>query len=142
MFDGMDHDPRQGERARAGAYYLRRKAARRAAGLDEAWNSRAMARKLVDDAAARVELRPDLSGRSNIIRMMLAMYELDGSLCWRRGWTDHLRDLFTERDLPVPSGKVLRWYRSKLADCPMMFAHCPMVDAAALERVEARYLRV
>ncbi len=141
MFDGMVHDARQTERERLSSYHQRHKAARRAAGLDTAFNSRAIARKLVDDAAARVELRPDLSGRSNIVRMMLAMYELDGSLCWRRGWSDRLREVFAYRGLSVPSGKVLRWYRSKLSECPMMFSHCPLVDAALLERIEARYLR-
>jgi hypothetical protein len=141
MFDGMEPatrmDPRAGERS----YYQRRKAARRAAGLDPAFNSRAMAKKLVDDAAARMELRADLSGRSNIVCMMLAMFEVSGSLCWRRGWTDRMREVFAERGLPVPSGKVLRWYRSKLSESAMMFAHCPRVDVAVLERVEARYLR-
>lgn len=137
----MDHDPRQAERERLASYHQRRKAARRAAGLDEAWNSRAMARKLVDDAAARVDLHPDLSGRSNVVRLMLAMYELDGSLCWRRGWTDRVREVLADAGVAVPSGKVLRWYRSKLSENPMMFAHCPQVDVAMLERVEARYLR-
>jgi hypothetical protein len=142
MFDGMEpateKDPRAGERS----YNQRRAAARRAAGLDAAYNSRAMARKLVEDAAATVELRQDQTGRSNIVRLMCAIFLLNGeSLNWRRGWVDALRDVFAARGLPVPNPKVCRTYRSRLSESAMLFATTPMVDVSVLERIEARYLR-
>lgn len=142
MFTGMEpatkHDPRTGGRS----YNQRRAAARRAAGLDAAFNSRVMARKLVDDAAATVELRQDQTGRSNIIRLMCAMFLLNGaSLNWRRGWVDAVRDLFAARGLPVPNPKVCRTYRSRLSESAMLFATTPLVDVSVLERIEARYLR-
>jgi hypothetical protein len=142
MFDGMEPatrmDPRAGERS----YYQRRKAARRAAGLDPAFNGRAMAKKLVQDAAASVDLRPDRTGRSNIIRLMCEMYLLNGeSLNWHRGWVDAFRDLFASRGLTVPNPKVCRTYRSRLSESAMLFATTPLVDVSVLERIEARYLR-
>lgn len=88
-----------------------------------------------------MDLRPDLSARSNVVRLMSEMYLIQGSLNWRRGWVDRVREVLAERGLPVPSGKVLRWYRSNLGASPMTFAHCPLVDVATLEAIEARYLR-
>lgn len=137
----MDEAPTQERQARLASYHQSRKARRRAAGLDEAYNSRLLARALVDDAAAVTDLRADLSARSNVVRLMLAMYRANGSLNWRRGWADRMREVLGERGLPVPSGKVLRWYRSNLSANPMMFSRCPQVDVATLEAIEARYLR-
>jgi len=95
----------------------------------------------VDRAAATVDLRADLSMRSNVVRLLCAMYLINGSLNLRRGWVDRTREVLAGAGLPVPSGKVLRWYRSNLASSAMMFAHCPLVDVPTLERIEARYLR-
>jgi hypothetical protein len=103
--------------------------------------NRAEARDLVDRAATAVDLRVDLSMRSNVVRLMSEMYRLEGSLNWRRGYVDRMREVLGESGLPVPSGKVLRWYRSNLSANPMMFSRCPLVDVATLEAIEARYLR-
>lgn len=142
MFTGMEPATRQDPRAGERSYNQRRAAARRAAGLDAAFNSRVMARKLVEDAAAQVELSPAHSGRSNIVRLMCAMFLLNGgSLNWRRGWVDAVRDLFAARGLPVPNPKVCRTYRSRLSESAMLFSTTPLVDVSVLERIEARYLR-
>ncbi|MEZ5778521.1 MAG: hypothetical protein R3E44_09175 [Paracoccaceae bacterium] len=103
--------------------------------------NRAAARELVDRAAATLDLGAEASTRSTLVRLMLAMYGIEGSLNWRRGYVDRVRELLAEAGRAVPSGKVVRWYRSKLAENPMVFARCPLVDVPTLEELERKYLR-
>lgn len=104
--------------------------------------NRSAARALVDRAAAAVDLRPDLSMRSNVVRLMSEMYRLDGSLYWHRGWVDRLRGVLSDAGCAVPSPKVVRWYRSRLSDDPMYFARTLLVDVETLEAIERKYLRL
>jgi hypothetical protein len=138
----MDTAPTEERKARLASYHQRRKAARREAGLDGAWNSRAMARKLVDDAAALVDLRAAASTRSRVVRLLCAAFEVNGSLNLRRGWVDRVQEVLAEAGAQVPSPKILRWYRSRLSDDPMYFARTPLVDVATLEAIKERYLKL
>ena len=98
--------------------------------------------KLVRDAAAQTDLRADVSGRSNILRLLCAMFELNGgNLGFPRGWVDAVRTVFEEQGLPVPNAKVCRSYRSHLQESPFRFETTALVDLGTLARIEAKYLR-
>jgi hypothetical protein len=137
----MDAAPTEARQARLATYHQRRKAARREAGLDEAWNSRVMARKLVDDAAALVDLRAAASTRSRVVRLLCAVFEVSGGLNLRRGWVGRVQEVLADAGAPVPSPRILRCYRSRLSDDPMYVARTPLVDVATLERIGSRHLR-
>jgi hypothetical protein len=118
-------------------YISRSEQARR----DAAAENKAMVKSLVDAALARTDLRPDVSGRSNILRLLCAMFELNGgSLGFHRGWVEAVRTVFQEEGLPVPNAKVCRSYRSHLQESPFRFETVPLVDVETLARIEAKYL--
>lgn len=109
---------------------------------EQAAANRAEVRGLVDAALAQTELRPDVSQASNCIRLLCAVFVLNGnSLNLRKGWVPEAQRHFEARGLKVPSGRVLRTYRAHLQENPFRFARTPMVDTAVLEAVERRYMR-
>ena len=108
----------------------------------QAADNKAMVKSLVDAALARTDLRPDVSQASNCIRLLCAVFVLNGhSLNIRRGWVAQFQSAFAARGLRVPNGRVLRTYRSRLQDNAHAFASTPLVDRDLLELVEGRYLR-
>ncbi len=107
----------------------------------QAADNKAMVKSLVDAALARTDLRPDVSQCSNCVRLLCAVFVLNGhSLNIRRGWVTQFQAAFAARGLKVPNGRVLRTYRSRLQENANAFANTPLVDLAVLEAVERRYL--
>ena len=122
-------------------YHQQKRQRLRDAGLDEAWNRRLAVARLVRDAAAQTDLRADVPQRSNMVRLLCAVYRLNGDrLLLDRGWIEAVRTAFRERGLPVPNPAVVRWYRSHLQDDPMYFRRTPMADVETLEAIELKYL--
>jgi hypothetical protein len=104
--------------------------------------NKAEVKSLVDAALARTDLRPDVSQVSNAIRLLCAVFVLNGhSLNIHRGWVTQFQAAFAAQGLKVPNGRVLRTYRSRLQENAHAFANTPLVDRDLLAMVEGRYLR-
>lgn len=137
---GMETQPSAPPAVRA-AYHQQKRERLRDAGLDEAWNRRLAVARLVREAASLTGLRADVPQRSNMVRLLCALYRLNGaSLGLDRGWIEAVRTAFRECGLPVPNPAVVRWYRSHLQDDPMYFRRTPMADVETLEAIELKYL--
>ncbi len=107
----------------------------------QAADNKAMVKLLVDAVLAQTDLRTDVSQASNAIRLLCAVFVLNGhSLNIRRGWVAQFQAAFAARGLRVPNGRVLRTYRSRLQENANAFANTPLVDLTVLEAVERRYL--
>ncbi len=93
-------------------------------------------RELVAEALAELPPDPGLSQRANVVRLMLGMWYVSGTIRWPRGWVRQVMAGLGGRGCEVPSPSVCRWYRSALAQDPGQFASSAGVPADMLRRLE------
>ena len=93
-------------------------------------------RELVAEALAELPPDPDLPQRANVVRLMLGMWYVSGSLRWPRGWVRQVMVGLEGSGCAVPNPTVCRWYRSALAQDPGQFATSPGVPADMLRQLE------
>ena len=92
--------------------------------------------ELVAEALAEFPPDPGLSQRANVVRLMLGMWYVSGTLTWPRGWVRQVMVGLRDRGCDVPNPTVCRWYRSALAQDPGQFASSPGVPADMLRQIE------
>lgn len=95
------------------------------------------ARELVAEAARDHPPDPAASDRANVVRLMLSMWNVSGTMRFPRGWTREMMLELGRRGCAVPNAKVLRWYRSKVADDPLQFITTPGVPRDLAEDLAA-----
>src|SRR5262249_46719423 len=98
--------------------------------------SQADADALVAEAALDPPSDPSAPQRVNIVRLLLAMYAISGSVRFPRGWTRALILAMETAGARPPTVKVARWYRSRLSDAPGTFASVEGADPQLIEDIE------
>jgi hypothetical protein len=88
---------------------------------------------LVAEALADAPIDPTVAQRVNMVRLMLAMYSISGSMLFPRGWARAVILAFESARADVPTLKSIRWYRSHLSDAPSRFANVPGIDRQLIE---------
>ncbi|AHM03042.1 hypothetical protein roselon_00602 [Roseibacterium elongatum DSM 19469] len=79
---------------------------------------------------------PGLPPACNSARIIVGMWYVSGTLSLPRGWVRSVMLAMRAVNAPHPSGKVLRWYRSKLRDSPAYFAGMRGLDRGLLAQIE------
>lgn len=95
------------------------------------------ARELVAEAARDYPPDPAACQRGNVVRLMLSMWNVTGTTRFPRGWTREVMLELGRRGCAVPNAKVLRWYRSQVADDPLQFMTTPGVPRDLTEDLAA-----
>lgn len=88
--------------------------------------------ELVQEAMTDFPPQPDQTQRSNIVRLLLAMWNIQGSPSFPRGWAREVMLGLHNHGCAVPTSKVLRWYRSGLAVDPGQFKSVPHIPKEML----------
>lgn len=91
---------------------------------------------LVKEASRDCPLNPARPERHNAVLLLLAMFNIAGTLSFKRGWARSAMIAFDEAGCRRPSSGVIRWYRSSLRDDPFEFAHIPGVDPTLLQDID------
>lgn len=102
-----------------------------------------LARDLVDRAWSSLDPQPAATDtqRSAVVRLMCAMYLLNGSVGFCRGYVSAIRERMEAAGMRPPPSHSLRWYRSRLSEDPGEFLTVPGVDRGVLDAIAARYGR-
>jgi len=79
---------------------------------------------------------PGLPPASNVVRLVVGCWFISGSLDLPRGWVRSVMMAMRAVGTPHPNAKCLRWYRSKLRDCPTYFAGMRGVPCDLLLQIE------
>lgn len=105
-------------------------------GLPGPSRRQAEADALVAEAASDVgHLSPCAPSRHTIVRLLLGIYAITGSLDLPRGWVRAVLRTLAEADCPPTTPSVVRWYRTVLASDPGRFADVPGVDPVLLDDI-------
>lgn len=101
-------------------------------------NTQAAADALVAEAADDDRFRPlpGLPARNNAVRLMVGCWFASGSVAYPRGWVRAVMLACREAGAPHPNHKCLRWYRSRLRECPSYFAGTRGVPDELLAQME------
>lgn len=92
-----------------------------------------VAEALEDD---RFRPSPGLPPASNVVRLVVGCWFISGSLDLPRGWVRSVMMAMRAAEAPHPNAKCMRWYRSKLRDCPSYFAGMRGLDRELLAQIE------
>lgn len=79
---------------------------------------------------------PGLPPASNVVRLVVGCWFISGSLDLPRGWVRSVMMAMRAAQAPHPNAKCMRWYRSKLRDCPSYFSGMRSVPRELLEQIE------
>lgn len=71
--------------------------------------------------------------RDNVVLLMLALYNITGSLDWPGDWLSAVSSAFVEAKAALPSRSTLSWYRNQLRDDPAKFENIKGVDPQLIE---------
>jgi hypothetical protein len=94
----------------------------------------ALVAETVDDE--RFRPLPDLPPANNAVRMLVGMWYASGTLALPRGWVRAVMVACRAANAPHPNQKCLRWYRSKVQDCPAYFGGMRGVPRDLLLQIE------
>ncbi|WP_299653147.1 hypothetical protein [uncultured Tateyamaria sp.] len=95
-----------------------------------------LAEELVAEALDDFPPLPNLTMRSNTVRLLAGMYYVHGSMAFPRGWVTPAMRAFIERDVDCPNAKCWRSYRSDLKDNPGQFLNNPGVPTDLIRQME------
>jgi hypothetical protein len=90
-----------------------------------------VAEAAADLAEAGYPLSPTHSVRQNVVRLLVAMFAITGTLNLRRGWVRSVMLAIEAAGCPATTATATRWYRVSLADDPEQFSGVPGLDASA-----------
>lgn len=79
---------------------------------------------------------PDIPPTSNVVRLVVGMWFVSGSVDLPRGWVRSVMMAMRAVGAPHPNAKCMRWYRSKLRDCPSYFSGMRAVPRELLRQIE------
>jgi hypothetical protein len=97
-----------------------------------------VAEAAADLAAAGYGLSPDHFIRHNVVRLLVAMFAITGTMDFRRGWVRSVMLALDEAGCTHSTQVTLRWFRSNLVRDPEQFAGVPGLDAEAFADICSR----
>jgi len=77
---------------------------------------------LVHEASSMSPLNPSSTQRHNLVRLLLAMYAINGSMAYSLGWVRSVLLAFEAAGCRAPTPASVRWYRCRLQSEPDTFA--------------------
>lgn len=87
---------------------------------------------LVGEACADCRIDPERSERDGAVLLMLAMYNITGSLDWGSGWASAITSALERNGALAPTRAQLVLYREQMAECPWVFSNVAGADPVLL----------
>lgn len=87
---------------------------------------------LVQEACADCRIDPERSERDGAVLLMLAMYNITGSLDWGQGWASAIASALGRGGALSPTRAQLVLYRQQMAECPWALSDVAGADPVLL----------
>lgn len=88
---------------------------------------------LVAEACEDAPVDPARNKRANVVLLLLALYNITGTLSWPGGWTAEVIVAFERAGFEPPTTPSLRWFRKQLRDDPRQFVDVVGADPQLIQ---------